>query len=52
MKNLETPGKPGELAGMVNIRWTTISTHTRTKQNGRLPLRDKEARQLSTCLNR
>ena len=35
----------------VNIRWTTIATHTRTKQNGRL-LRDKEARQLSTCLNR
>ena len=29
----------------VNIRWTTISAHTRTKQNGRLLLRDKEARQ-------
>ena len=36
----------------VNIRWTTISTHTRTKQNGMLLLRDKEARQLSTWLNR
>ena len=36
----------------VNIRWTTISAHTTTKQNGRLLLRDKEARQLSTCLNR
>ena len=36
----------------VNIRWTTISAHTRTKQNGGLLLRNKAARQLSTCFNR